>query len=65
MALSTNGENVAVKGLDLDVGITYTDSTIKANEGFVVVPGDTVGKRQPNVSGWRTSVLLNYRLGDH
>lgn len=65
MALATNGENVVVKGLDLNAGTAYTDPTIKANDGFVVVPDDTVGKRQPNVPGWRTSALLSYRLGDH
>nr|WP_295784790.1 TonB-dependent receptor [Rhodoferax sp.] len=65
LELSFNGENVAAKGLDLNASITYTDSTIKANDGFVVVPGDTVGKRQPNIPAWRASALLSYKLDDH
>ena len=65
LELSFNGENVAAKGLDLNASLTYTDSTIKANDGFVVVPGDTVGKRQPNIPAWRASALLSYKLDDH
>ena len=29
--------------------VTYADSKIKENDGFVVVPGDTIGKWQPNI----------------
>jgi iron complex outermembrane receptor protein len=65
LELSFNGENVAAKGLDINASITYTDSTVKANNGFVVVPGDTVGKRQPNIPAWRASALLSYKVDDH
>ena len=65
LELSFNGENVVSTGLDLNASITYTDSTIRANDGFVVVPGDTVGKRQPNIPAWRASALLAYQWDAH
>jgi iron complex outermembrane receptor protein len=34
---------------------------IKENAGFVSVPGDTIGKRQPNIPRWRASALASYR----
>ena len=40
---------------------TYTDSTIRENTGFVNTPGDTLGKRQPNIPRWRATVLATYR----
>ena len=35
--------------------------SIKENAGFVSMPGDTIGKRQPNVPSWRAAVLASYR----
>ncbi|MBX9613504.1 MAG: TonB-dependent receptor [Burkholderiales bacterium] len=61
MELAFNGNDVLHKGLDLQGSVTYADSIIKANTGFVSVPGDTVGKRQPNVPRWRASALASYR----
>jgi iron complex outermembrane recepter protein len=49
-------------GLDLSASATYADSTIKANTGFVAAPGDTVGKRQPNIPRWRATALVAYRF---
>ncbi|MDG0835210.1 TonB-dependent receptor [Roseateles saccharophilus] len=51
-----------LKGLDLSGSVTYTDSRIKANAGFVTTPGDTVGKWQPNIPRWRATALAAYRL---
>ena len=48
-------------GLDLTGSVTYADSIIKANQGFVTTPGDTVGKMQPNVPKWRATLLAGYR----
>ena len=59
-----NGTDVLAKGLDLNGSVTYADSVIKANDGFVVTPGDTVGKRQPNIPKWRATALVSYRFGD-
>lgn len=50
------------RGLDLSMSLTYTDSKIKANRGFVAVAGDTVGKWQPNIARWRATAQAGYRL---
>jgi iron complex outermembrane receptor protein len=42
--------------------VTYADSVIKENAGFVLVAGDTIGKRQPNIPKWRASALVSYRF---
>ena len=56
-----NGSDVALRGLDLQASLTYAYSVIKENAGFVSVPGDTLGKRQPNIPRWRASALASYR----
>jgi iron complex outermembrane receptor protein len=56
-----NATDVAVRGLDVNASATWTDSVIEANSGFVTTPGDTIGKRQPNVPRWRASALASYR----
>jgi len=48
-------------GLDLTGSMTYADSVIKANQGFVAVAGDTFGKMQPNIPKWRATLLAGYR----
>ena len=53
-----------VRGLELWASLTYADSKIKENDGFVVTPGDTIGKWQPNVPRWRASALASYRFDD-
>ena len=50
------------KGLDLSGSLTYADSVIKENAGFVAVPGDTTAKRQPNIPKWRASALVSHRF---
>jgi iron complex outermembrane receptor protein len=54
-----------LKGLDLSGSVTYTDSKIKANSGFVTTPGDTLGKWQPNIPRWRATALAGYRFNEH
>ncbi len=56
-----NASDVGLRGLDLQASLTYAHSVIKANAGFVSVPGDTIGKRQPNIPRWRASALASYR----
>lgn len=48
-------------GLDLTGSVTYADSIIKVNQGFVTTPGDTVGKMQPNIPKWRATWVAGYR----
>ena len=50
------------RGLDLSMSLTYTDSKIKANAGFVATPGDTIGKWQPNIARWRASLQGSWRF---
>jgi len=57
-----NGNDVLAKGLDLSGNVTYADSVIKENDGFVAVAGDTIGKRQPNIPKWRATALASYRF---
>nr|WP_240980141.1 TonB-dependent receptor [Ramlibacter agri] len=59
--LAYEGSDVLLTGMDLSGSVTYADSIIKENAGFVAVPGDTVGKQQPNVPRWRASAVAAYR----
>ncbi|XHS77990.1 TonB-dependent receptor [Burkholderiaceae bacterium UC74_6] len=54
-----------LKNLDLAMSLTYADSKIKSNAGFVVTAGDTVGKWQPNIPRWRATAVASYRFDDH
>lgn len=60
--LAFSGNDVLKKGLDLSGSITYADSRIKENGGFVAVAGDTLGKYQPRVPVWRATAVANYRF---
>jgi iron complex outermembrane recepter protein len=59
-----NGFDVVAKGLDIAASVTYADSVIKDNAGFVAAPGDTIGKRQPNIPRWRASAVTSYRFDE-
>lgn len=61
LELAYNGADVLRRGLDLSGSVTWADSVIQENAGFVAVPGDTLGKRQPNIAKWRASALASYR----
>ncbi len=54
-----------LQGLDLSGSVTYADSRIKRNQGFVTTPGDTVGKWQPNIPRWRATAVASYRFDAH
>jgi len=56
-----NGYHLWLPGLDLSASVTYADSTIRENAGFVSTLGDTLGKRQPNIPRWRATLLTAYR----
>jgi iron complex outermembrane receptor protein len=62
LELAFNATDVLKRGLDFNGSVTYADSVIKENEGFVVAPGDTIGKRQPNIPKWRATALASYRF---
>jgi len=65
LEVAYNGFDVLKKGLDLSGSVTYADSIIKENAGFVVVAGDTLGKQQPNIPQWRATALASYRVDEH
>jgi iron complex outermembrane receptor protein len=56
-----SGTDVFRKGLDLGGSVTYANSVVRENAGFVAVPGDTLGKQQPNIPKWRATALASYR----
>lgn len=64
LEMAFNGNDVLMKGLDLSGSVTYADSVIKENAGFFVTPGDTIGKRQPNIPKWRATLLATYRFDE-
>ena len=50
-----------IKGLDAQASLTYADSKIVANSGYVSKPGDTLGRWQPRVPRWRGTALVTWR----
>lgn len=60
LEIAFQGSDVLLSGLDLSGSVTYADSRIAENAGYVVTPGDTIGKYQPRVPLWRASALANY-----
>ncbi|TDP71242.1 TonB-dependent receptor [Roseateles toxinivorans] len=60
--LALQAGDLFVKGLELQASLTYADSKIKENSGFVAAPGDTQGRQQPRVPKWRASLLVSYPL---
>jgi iron complex outermembrane receptor protein len=62
LELAFSGTDVISRGLDLSGSITYADSRIRDNAGFVAVPGDTINKYQPRVPVWRATALASYRF---
>jgi iron complex outermembrane receptor protein len=54
-------QGLGLAGLDVTGSVTYADSVIQANQGFVAVVGDTLGKMQPNIPKWRATLLVAYR----
>lgn len=64
LEMAYTGFDVGTKGLDLNGSVTYANSIIKENQGYVAVPGDTLGKQQPNIPRWRATALAVYRVND-
>lgn len=61
LELSYQGVDVGLRALDLAASLTYTESKIVENAGYVAKPGDTIGAYQPRVPLGRASFLLAYR----
>jgi iron complex outermembrane receptor protein len=52
--------DVAVRGLDLNASLTWTDSKIDRNDKFPA----SVGKRQPRIPEWRATGQATWRVDD-
>ncbi|WP_028311325.1 TonB-dependent receptor [Derxia gummosa] len=50
------------RGLDVNGSLTFTNSKIRENDGYIATPGDTLGKWQPNIPRWRATALASYRF---
>ncbi len=62
--LSYQGVDVGARGLDVSGSVTYTESKIVENAGYVAKPGDTIGSYQPRVPLFRATGLVGYRWSD-
>ncbi|HEX2012375.1 MAG TPA: TonB-dependent receptor, partial [Roseateles sp.] len=51
----------ALRQVSLQGSLTYADSRILANSGYVLVPGDTLGKQQPRVPRWRATLVASWQ----
>jgi iron complex outermembrane receptor protein len=60
--LAYNGSDAFTRGLDLQGSLTYADSRIIDNTGYVAKVGDTIGKWEPNIPDWRATFLASYRI---
>ena len=60
LEVAYSGQNFLKKGLDFSSSVTYVDSRIKENDGYVSVAGDTIDKYQIRVPMWRANALANY-----
>jgi iron complex outermembrane recepter protein len=64
LEVSYQATDVFKKGLDLSSSLTYAESKIKENAGFVVTAGDTIGSYQPRVPLFRATGLMSYRWSE-
>jgi iron complex outermembrane receptor protein len=60
LEVAYSGQNFLKRGLDFSSSVTYVDSRIKENDGYVSVAGDTINKYQIRVPMWRANALANY-----
>jgi iron complex outermembrane receptor protein len=60
--LAFNADDLFVRGLELQSSLTYAESEILENAGFVMLPGDTIGKQQPRVPKWRATMAASYAI---
>jgi iron complex outermembrane receptor protein len=57
-------QDVFLRGFDLSGSLTYTRSKVVADSGYLVTPGDVVGKDQVRVPRWRGSVVATWRANE-
>ena len=59
--LAYSGQDVWIKGLELGASLTFADSKIVQNDAFPA----SVGKWQPRVPRWRSTVYATWRPDAH
>jgi iron complex outermembrane receptor protein len=64
LEVSYQGVDVVTRGLDISGSLTYTESKIRENTGYVFSAGDTIGSYQPRVPLFRATGLVGYRWSD-
>jgi len=64
LEVAYQGTDIGARGLDVSGSLTYTESKIVENSGFVSAVGDTIGKYQPRVPVFRATGLLGYRWSE-
>jgi len=62
LGLELAGRGDVGKAWRWQASLTFADSTIKENAGFVATAGDTIGRQQPRVPRWRASALASYAI---
>jgi iron complex outermembrane receptor protein len=64
--IAVDQHDVLVRGLQLSGSVTFVDSTITSDPGFVSTAGTTaVGKHAPNVPRWRATGVATYSPDAH
>ncbi|MFO1341052.1 MAG: TonB-dependent receptor [Burkholderiaceae bacterium] len=64
LELAYAGSGWLARRLDVAGSLTWTDSVIVANSGYVVTPGDTIGKRQPRVPRLRATAVATWHVDE-
>ena len=62
LEFAAQAQGLVWAALDLQASVTWADSEIVANDSYVAVPGDTIGRQQPRVPRWRASLLTSWRF---
>ena len=64
LEVSYQGVDVMTRGFDLSTSLTYAESKIRENMGYVFSAGDTIGSYQPRVPLLRATASAVYRWSD-
>jgi iron complex outermembrane receptor protein len=64
LELAVDAKEFLMRQFDLGGSVTFVNSVIKANAGFVTSPGDTIGKQQPEMPKIRAKLLADYHWNE-
>jgi iron complex outermembrane receptor protein len=64
--VAADRRDVLIRGLQLSGSVTFVDSTIVSDPGFVSAAGTTAdGKHAPNIPRWRATAVATYVPDEH